>query len=176
LESSFFFSFDSFKLFCLGKKGYLVCSKYFNFSNLYKKFFLKSIKIENNNSYEFFSFFLRTVLYNCVNLDVISSIFYSGWFLTNQFISCLSFLIKNYFNMNVFDYNSYFFILLSFLVKLFSVIYNNSLFIEELIRNSILKEIITNIEKLIDENLLLYNFARQADITNSLLEGSIALI
>jgi F0F1-type ATP synthase gamma subunit len=78
--------------------------------------------------------------------------------------------------MNVFDYNSYFFILLSFLVKLFSVIYNNSLFIEELIRNSILKEIITNIEKLIDENLLLYNFARQADITNSLLEGSIALI
>jgi F0F1-type ATP synthase gamma subunit len=78
--------------------------------------------------------------------------------------------------MNVFDYNSYFFIILSFLIKLFSVLYNNSLFIEELIRNAVMREIITNIEKLVDENLLLYNFARQADITNGLLEGSIALI
>jgi F0F1-type ATP synthase gamma subunit len=78
LESSFFFVYDSFKLFCFGKKGCIASSKYFEFSNLYRKFFIKSLKIENNNSYDFFSFFLKAIMFNCLNLDLISIIYYSG--------------------------------------------------------------------------------------------------
>ena len=78
LESSFFFVYDSFKFFCFGKKGCIASSKYFEFSNLYRKFFIKSLKIENNNSYDFFSFFLKAIMFNCLNLDLVSIIYYSG--------------------------------------------------------------------------------------------------
>lgn len=78
LEGSFFSTYDSFKLFCFGRKGRVLCSQHFATTHLHSKFFLKRIKIENSNSYDFFSFFLRTVLYNCANLDIISTIFYSG--------------------------------------------------------------------------------------------------
>ena len=176
LENSFFTIYDSFKLFCFGKKGCIISSKYFEFSNLYKKFFIKGIKVENNNSYDFFSFILKSVMYNCLNIDIISVIYYSGWFLSNQAISCLSFLIKNHLNVNVFDYNSYLFIMFSYFIKLFSILFNNSMFIEELVRNSVMHEIISNIDKLIDEVSLLYNFARQAEITNSLLECSACIV
>jgi F0F1-type ATP synthase gamma subunit len=176
LESSFFFVYDSFKLFCFGKKGCIASSKYFEFSNLYRKFFIKSLKIENNNSYDFFSFFLKAIMFNCLNLDLISIVYYSGWFLPNQLISNISFLIKNHFNMYIFDYASYLFILFSFFIKLFSILLNNSMFIEELVRNSVMHEIISNIDKLIDEVSLLYNFARQAEITNSLLECSACIV
>ena len=176
LESSFFFIYDSFRFFCFGKKGCIVSSKYFEFSNLYRKFFIKSLKIENNNSYDFFSFFLKTIMFNCLNIDIVSVIYYSGWFLPNQLISNVSFLVKNHFNMYTFDYNSYLFILFSFFIKLFSILLNNSMFIEELVRNSVMHEIISNIDKLIDEVSLLYNFARQAEITNSLLECSACIV
>jgi F-type H+-transporting ATPase subunit gamma len=165
---------DNFRIFGIGTKGIKLIFKHKKKNNYLKNvsLLIRNIELEKKNSFQFASFIIKNILYgNNAKIDQLIFLYYSSNHVHTPEITICLIPIRNFFNkIAQISFEQYFNFIVLYTIKMFSIVYQNTLFVEENARLTAMDDAVKNIEEIIKKCTIMYNSSRQASITTALLE------